>query len=348
MRDQVDFHDGHDRKGKTVPSAGPRSIRPGDHEIVTGAKPSDIQQLEDLVSMDSPQSVFAETRRIAGLMHPNLDLRPLQAAFENTLRLFRGEYPGYLACNILYHDLKHTTDCLMAMARLLHGASLHGFTVGPGNLILALIAALHHDTGYIQKNDEISGTGARFTLSHIDRSMTFLQEYAAGHPELGMDLSAAADILKCTGLDVQISEIAFACAEHELIGKCLGTADLLGQMADRTYIERLPALYREFVEGNVPGFADEADLMRKTPGFWEYTKKRFAADLGGVDRYMIDHFRARWEIDCDLYRRAIEANITYLKYLMKHHAGDYRKHLRRGGIIERLARLEAAEAAEAL
>ncbi len=297
---------------------------------------NDPCRIEDLINMENPQAVLQETCNIARLIHPDIDLRFFQAAFNNTLRLFRGEYPGFRKCNILYHDLKHTTDCLLAMARLLHGAGLRGRTVSQDNLILGLIASLFHDSGYIQRNDEISGTGARFTLGHIERSIAFVEKYARLHIYLERELPALRSFLRCTGLDVNIRDILFGSDEFELIGKALGTADLLGQMADRTYLERLPLLFREFLEGGVPGFATEIDLMKKTPDFWEFTKKRFEADLGGVDRYMGDHFCARWGINHDLYRQAIEENIRYLKYLMENHVNDYRKHLKRGGLMERL------------
>ncbi|MHC1728231.1 MAG: hypothetical protein AB9866_19865 [Syntrophobacteraceae bacterium] len=296
---------------------------------------SDPLQIEDLVDMEDPEAVFFETCIIARLIHPEIDLRFFQTAFKNTLRLFRGEYSGYRKCNILYHDLKHTTDCLLAIARLLHGASLRGRVVTPGNLILGLIAALFHDSGYIQRNDEISGTGAKFTLGHIDRSIAFLEKYARLHIYLETDLPALRNFLRCTGLDVEVKNIAFGSGEHELIGKALGTADLLGQMADRTYLERLPLLFHEFCEGGVPGFKDEIDLIKKTPGFWEFTKTRFEVDLGGLDLYMKNHFQARWGINCDLYRQAIEENIGYLKRLMENHEKNYRNYLRRGGILAR-------------
>jgi transcriptional antiterminator NusG len=37
---------------------------------------------------------------------------------------FRGSIHGYQGCNTWYHNFKHTTDCLLTMARLMHGASL--------------------------------------------------------------------------------------------------------------------------------------------------------------------------------------------------------------------------------
>jgi hypothetical protein len=105
-------------------------------------------------------------------------------------------------------------------------------------------------------------------------------------------------------------------------------------MADPTYLEKLLFLYHEFKEGGVPGFADELDLLQKTPAFWEFTQKRLAGELGGVDRLMRDHFRVRWGIDQDMDRETVERNIAYLQFILVNHRDDYQRYLRRDGLIK--------------
>ena len=183
------------------------------------------------------------------------------------------------------------------------------------DVALGLIAALLHDTGYIQTADDEDGTGAKYTLVHVERSIEFLKLYFARHGYSSEDFLFCKNCLKCTGLEVKIGELAFISLNNKTLAQMLGTADLMGQMADRTYLERLPFLYHEFKEGGVPGYADELDLMKKTPAFWEFTQKRLAGELGGVDRSMRDHFRVRWGIDKDMNREAVERNISYLQFL---------------------------------
>ena len=89
------------------------------------------------------------------------------------------------------------------------------------------------------------------------------------------DLQICSNLLRCTGLDVKIAEIKFQTREHEILGKILGTADLIGQMANEHYLEKLPFLYNEFKEGGVQCYKDEFDLLKKTPAFWEMVKERF-------------------------------------------------------------------------
>jgi hypothetical protein len=265
---------------------------------------------------------LAEVKQIVLLMFPHFDFTQVQDVFDDVLRLFDGKYPGYRKCNTLYHDLNHTTDCLLVLTRLLHGAFVSGMPLKAPDVNLGLISAFMHDTGYLQSGEDLAGTGAKYTLTHIDRSIGFMKKYFMDHGYPLEDFPACRNFLKCTGLDVRIGEIAFQSREHEIIGKMLGTADLIGQMSDKNYLEKLPFLYHEFKEGGVPGFQDELDLFQKTPHFWEVVKRRFVMELGGVDGYLREHFRVLWGIDQDFYRLAIERNLESLQTFLERWSGD--------------------------
>jgi hypothetical protein len=297
-------------------------------------------KFEDLIPMDDPQAVFGEVSHLISLLHPDFDCLALNRVFQDIVRLFRGEYPGYRRCNTWYHDLKHTTDCLLAMARLLHGVALHGLSMAARDVSLGLIAALLHDTGYLQTDDDLEGTGAKYTLVHVPRSVAFMEKYLPGANFSLRDLDYCRCCVNCTGLETHLGELQFESGHHQIVGWMLGTADLLGQMADRTYLERLPFLYWEFQEAKVSGFESELDLLKKTPAFWEFTRQRLVTELGNVARYLKEHFRVRWGVDRDLYREAIERNINHLKFILAHHEADYRRYLRRGSYMEILEKRE--------
>lgn len=295
-------------------------------------------QLSKLVAMDNPSAVLREVEHIAHMMHPGLDFNPVGAVFNDILKLFGGDYPGYRKCNTEYHDLKHTTDTFLAVARLMHGAFIHGHAFRERTVVLGLISALMHDTGYIQTVDDDAGTGAKYTLQHIGRSISFMEDYFRGRDYYsGEDFDRCGKMLNCTGFATNVGSIDFESDEVEVMGKILGTADLLGQMSDRKYLEKLLFLYSEFVEGNVPGFVDEYDLLSKTINFYDLTRKRFDDELGGVHRHMVHHFRARWGIDHDLYADAVEKNIAYLRDIVGKHKKGYRAYFRRDGAVQQKA-----------
>jgi hypothetical protein len=319
--------------GRRVPSRSYTSAAPP-LNLGTGPGTPEFLGFGDLVPMGNPQEVLEEVKRIVHLMYPAFNFNPVQDVFKDAVKLFRGEYPGYRACNTRYHDLKHTTACLLAMARLIHGGFVQGMVMEARDAALGLIAALLHDTGYIQTAEDDDGTGAKYTMVHVERSIEFMKIYFAQHGYSSEDFLFCRNCLKCTGLEVKIGKLEFISRNNKTLGQMLGTADLLGQMADRAYLEKLPFLYHEFKEGGVPGIADELDLLQKTPAFWESTQKRLAGELGGVDRLMRDHFRVRWGIDQDMGRETAERNIAYLQFILVNHGDDYQRYLRRDGLMK--------------
>lgn len=322
-----------DSSGRSAPSHSQASV---DHPpLSSGMGPGipEFPRFEDLVAMRDPQKVMEEVNKICYLMYPAANCNPVQAVFKDVVKLFRGKYPGYRACNTWYHNLKHTTNCLLALARLIHGGFIQGTVMEEREAVLGLIAALLHDTGYIQTAEDEDGTGAKYTKVHVKRSKEFLEKYFAQHGFALEDFLFCSKCLECTGLEVKIAELKFISRNHMNLGQMLGTADLLGQMADRTYLESLHFLYSEFKEGGVPGFADELDLLQRTPAFWEFTQKRLAGELGGVDRLMRDHFRVRWGIDLDMTRETVERTIAYLQFILVTHGDDYQRYLKRDGLI---------------
>jgi len=100
----------------------------------------------------------------------------------------------------------------------------------------------------------------------------------------------------------------------------LGSADILGQMADRCYLEKCyDRLYPEFVRGgiarrrNADGseeviFASAADLIFKTPRFYHGAKKRLKQDLGGCYNYVERHFGGQ-----NVYFDELEKNINHAR-----------------------------------
>jgi len=312
------------------------SLKTVERDIFSGIRMKEIQ-LSSMVNMDNPQSVLDEVRAIILMMLPEFDFDTVERVFKDIVRLFHGEYPGYSKCNTEYHDLKHTTDTFLAMARLIHGAFVVGENLTRENVNLGLICALMHDTGYIQTLDDNVGTGAKYTRIDSKRSIVFMDKYIVDNGLSRQDFDSFSDILICTSLETKVKEMQFKSREIELLGKMLGTADLLGQMADRTYLEKLLFLFYEFREGGVDEYESELDLLKKTIYFYAMARKRFVSELDSKYEYMRYHFKVRWNLDRNLYMEAIESHINYLKFILENHKEEYRDHLKRDGIVKKLS-----------
>ena len=255
--------------------------------------------------------------------YPGADLSPLARAFSDVKSLFEGSFPGYLPCDTLYHDLRHTLDISLAAARLIEGhdrAQDATQQLGPRRAILGVIIALLHDSGYIRRESEAHvENGAVFTKIHVSRSAEFLQSYL---PRIGFAAEApvAAALVHFTGYEKEIDDIVIEDPADLLLGHMVGTADLIGQMSDRLYLEKCREfLYREFVWGRIARdtspdgreivrYASPEDLMYKTPGFYEYVvRHRISTKLGGVERFAAAHFDGP-----NLYQAEIDRNMTFL------------------------------------
>lgn len=296
------------------------------------------KSLGDLTDMKDPKRVFEEVQSILGMIFQEPSYQMIERAFTDTIRLFNGEYPGYRQCTTPYHDLKHATDSMLAMTRLIHGAVLEGHSLTEPQASFGIMCALMHDTGYIQKEEDTEGTGAKHTGSDTIRSIEFIKGYLRDNLLISDQLPPCDDILICASLETRTAEFSFPSPLVELLCKLLGTADLMGQMADRTYLEKLLHLYKEFREAEVAGYKDELDLFKKTNDFYERVKKRLREEFDGVCDYAQHHFRERWGIDRNLYLEAIESNIRYLTYVLENHEKNYRNHLRRERGVRRLSK----------
>ena len=294
--------------------------------------------LSDLVRMDDPYAVLAEVRHILAMIDGEFDSDLVDRAFELTVNLFWGHYPGYRECNTEYHNLRHTTDTFLTMARLVHGAIIDGERFTNHQVSIALTASLLHDAGYIQEESDIEGTGAKHTLDHVQRSMQFMENVA---DDLGLtddEVSDGAAMIFCTEIAQELSDFDPENPQTLLLGKMLGAADLLSQLADRTYLEKLLFLYREFKEANVGGYENELDLLQRTVGFYDAIVIRLEKTLSGADRFVNSHFSHRWGIDRNLYKEAIENQKSYLKKILDIPDADHRDYLKRNGIVEKVRR----------
>ena len=276
------------------------------------------------INVEDPDQVRDAVLTIFATRYPGADLAPLRRAFDDVKALFGGTYPGYLPCDTLYHDLRHTLDMTLAMARLLDGhdrALAPADQIGARRAMLGVVVALLHDSGYLKRASESHiENGAVFTKVHVSRSADFLARYL---PQLGFadEAGPASKLVHFTGYEMDIDDIMLHDPQHRLLGCLVGTADLIGQMSDRMYLEKCREfLYPEFVWGHIARetladgreivrYASPEDLMLKTPGFYEYVARaRIDKKLGGVDRYAEAHFDGP-----SLYQTEIDRNMHFLK-----------------------------------
>ena len=265
--------------------------------------------------------VQQELQSIYFAVFPQGDPDFIPRVFDWTSDCFTGRYKDYQAIDARYHDLQHTLQVTLCMARLLRGRHVAKATpvLTQKMFEVGLTAILLHDTGYLKKRKDTQGTGAKYTLIHVDRSMEFAAEMLREKNVPIAEIRAVQNMIRCTGVNVNLSAIPFQSEQERITGYSLGTGDLLGQMAAPDYVEKLPILYSEFAEafhynagkmGSEDMFSSAEDLLQKTPLFWEkYVKNKIENDFQGLFRFLNDPYPD----GNNLYVERIEKNMSRLR-----------------------------------
>ncbi len=284
----------------------------------------------DLFINDDPAIVWRKAADIIGRMHPTFDLSVAQTLFNDVVLLFDGRYPGYCPIKTPYHDLTHTMDAFMCGVRLMHGVHVSGTSLREHEVTLVMAAMLLHDVGYAQmRNGRETGTGAQYTRDHVERGIDFMRRYLAAR---NLPDSLASDLepmIRCSDPVLPLTQIDFPNERTRLLGQIVGTADLVGQMADRNYLEKLSALYRELEEGRIGNYRSPYDMLCKTHEFYAFIKARLDHDFERVYEHLAFHFGEVLNARRNYYMEAIEHNMAHLQQLEQLGEKNYESLLRR-------------------
>lgn len=232
-----------------------------------------------------------------GDLFPGTSAAFVYEAFGWAIDCFEGNYSDYQAIDAKYHDFEHTLQGTLCFARLLHGYKMADAIpeLTQRMFELGLVAILLHDTGYLKKQDDLEGTGAKYTLIHVARSAEFAAVLLRKKGFTPEEIRSVQNMIRCTGVNANLNSIPFQSDLERKIGFALGTADLVGQMAADDYIDKLGILFLEFEESNrynnrLAGpevFTSASDLRSKTPFFWsKYVLPKINNDFLGLYRYL--------------------------------------------------------------
>ena len=283
--------------------------------------PLRILDVTGTVSIADAASVRAEVDEILAdtFGAHRFDRGMLHAGFDLVDRLFAGAQPGYLACDMPFHDLRHSLDTALVTARLVAGCRRAG-SGAAGSLpseigVLGVLLALLHDVGYLRKEAEAALVGPQLMSEHEARSADFAAAWL--RVTAFARYAPLATLIHATRLGAECDRVfAGHDAPAVAIGQMLGSADLLSQMADRSYIERCYYhLHPELVLAGLDRrrlpdgreellYRDALDLVAKTGGFCErLISGRLHGAFGPVAHGLAEHFGGT-----DPYAEAIAGN----------------------------------------
>ncbi|MDI9347721.1 MAG: hypothetical protein QM538_04375 [Methylacidiphilales bacterium] len=203
----------------------------------------------------------------------NAPCQIIRDAFDLFNQSYAGLLKEFMPCDMLYHDEEHVLEVTLATARLIYGLQK---TSKPFNqyihkldknlAIVAIVIALFHDSGYLKNrhNETEVINGSVFTKTHVSRSSDMLFSVMA---KLGLKqyTRIATEAVHYTGYEKKIKSLDLQNDIERIVGCLVGTADYIGQMSDRRYLEKCYSrLYPELVLGKADQYFCDVTNQVKT------------------------------------------------------------------------------------
>ncbi len=187
----------------------------------------------------------------------------------------------------LYHNIEHTIFVSLVGQEILRGKHIREGGVSSDDWLHFIISLLCHDIGYVKgvcRQDRLKqnlyatgigdtmislppgATDASLTPYHVDRGKMFINERFGGHRLI--DSMTISRNIELTRFPVPADE------DHQDTIHYPGlvrAADLIGQLSDPRYLQKISALYYEFEEigmNKVLGYRNPGDLWRNYPKFY--------------------------------------------------------------------------------
>lgn len=187
----------------------------------------------------------------------------------------------------LYHNVEHSILVTLVGQEILRGKHIRDGGVSCEDWLHFIIALVCHDIGYVKgvcrqdrENERLYATGrngemvyippgrsdASLTKYHVDRGKLFVSERFGGHKLIDADWIKRS--IELTRFPVPVQ------GDHQNAVNYSGlirASDLIGQLSDPRYLNKIGALFYEFEEtgaNQVMGFENPGDLRRNYAKFY--------------------------------------------------------------------------------
>lgn len=220
----------------------------------------------------------------------------------------------------LYHDVEHTILVALVGQEILRGKQKCEGNVTCEDWLHVIVSLLCHDIGYVKGvclEDRVNercyttatpqgtihlpagATDASLTPYHVDRGKQFIAECFANHPLL--NIQVVQEYIELTRFPVPKGERHQDTVNYPGLARA---ADLIGQLSDPQYLQKLPALFYEFEENGTNkclGYTNPGELRAGYPTFfWKVVYQYIQPALN----YLEETERGQ-EIIAQLYRNVV-------------------------------------------
>lgn len=197
----------------------------------------------------------------------------------------------------LYHNVEHTIMVTLVGQEILRGKHLSEGKVTAREWVHFIVSLLCHDIGYVKNicpgdNDNQAviddrgtivdippgATGAFLTPFHVERGQIFVRNRFKEHPVI----SAKVVQRNLEHTKFPVPEVDDEGGDTDYPG-LVRAADLIGQLADPNYLQKLPALFYEFEESGANqkiGYGSPEDVRVNYPNFyWKFVSPHIGPAL---------------------------------------------------------------------
>jgi hypothetical protein len=239
----------------------------------------------------------------------NSVVEKLKAGYSHTYGGYKSDYGEIIAwaagmalenianSDALYHNVEHTILVTLVGQEILRGKQIRVGGVSCEDWLHFHISLLCHDIGYVKgvcredrgdlrlyatgiDEEKVTlpkgATDASLTPYHVDRGKLFIEERFGGHKLI--DAEVIKRNLELTRFPVPSDE------DHQDTINYPGlvrAADLIGQLSDPRYLQKISALFYEFEEtgqNKFLGYKNPGDLRKGYPGFYWNVVHRYVKD----------------------------------------------------------------------
>ncbi len=224
-------------------------------------------------------------------------VQQLQAGYEQNYGGLKANYGNIIAwsgrmalenianSDALYHNVEHTVLVTLVGQEILRGKHIREGGVSCEDWMHVMVSLLCHDIGYVKgvcraDSDNYYATGigedrvflppgstdASLTPYHVDRGKLFVAERFEGNTWL------SAEVIKH---NIELTRFPVPNdSDHQDTTRYPGlvrAADLIGQLSDPRYLNKVSALFYEFEEtgfNKTVGYGDPGDLRQQYPTFY--------------------------------------------------------------------------------
>lgn len=224
-------------------------------------------------------------------------VKQLTAGYKRTYGGYKHDYAEIIAwagsmalenianSDALYHNVEHTILVTLVGQEILRGKHIRSGKVSPEDWLHFMISLVCHDIGYVRGLCKEDGDGkyatginnclvnlpqgasdASLTPYHVDRAKLFVLERFGDHTLINAE--AIAENIELTRFPVPATTDRQDTSSYRGLVR---SADLIGQLSDPRYLNKIGALYYEFEEtgvNKVLGYNHPGDLRRNYPKFY--------------------------------------------------------------------------------